>query len=66
MKTLPKTQTKPHRKPPHITQPYERPDGEPDGFRMPQPEPSRASRAIKYAKGPDLGNNADDAEDSHA
>lgn len=38
------------RKPPHLTVPYEKPEGEPDGFRLPPPEASRARKAVSYEK----------------
>lgn len=41
---------KPRRKPPHLTVPYEKPAGEPDGFRLPDPERS-AKKGISWTRG---------------
>lgn len=41
---------KPRRKPPHVALSYEKPAGEPDGFRLPTPERS-GRKGISWTRG---------------
>lgn len=38
--------TKP-KPPPHLTEKYIKPEGEPDGFKLPPPEPSKKAKGTK-------------------